>query len=86
MKRVFKGVVKNGVIVLEDDGHLPDGTKVTVIVEEPPVRQTDWAQLRKIVGLFHSGLTDVSERKEEYLAEAYYRCGRSEPPNQEGQS
>jgi hypothetical protein len=55
-------------------------------VEEPPVRQTDWAQLRKIVGLFHSGLTDVSERKEEYLAEAYYRCGRSEPPNQEGQS
>ncbi|MFA0736348.1 MAG: hypothetical protein OGMRLDGQ_002848, partial [Candidatus Fervidibacter sp.] len=26
MKRVFKGVVKNGVIVLEGDGHLPDGT------------------------------------------------------------
>jgi hypothetical protein len=34
MRRTYKGVVKNGVIVLEGDGHLPDGTEVTVIVEE----------------------------------------------------
>jgi len=75
MKRVFKGVVKNGVIVLEGDGQLPDGTKVTVIVEETTIRPTNWEQLEKIVGLFDSGLSDVSERKHEYLAEAFYRCG-----------
>jgi len=79
MRQVFKGVVKNGVIVLEGNGHLPDGTKVTVIVEETTIRPTNWEQLEKIVGLFDSGLSDVSERKHEYLAEAFYRCGETEP-------
>jgi hypothetical protein len=77
MRRVFKGVVKNGVIVLEGDGQLPDGTKVTVIVEEVKVRPTNWEQLEKIVGLFDSGLSDVSERKHEYLADAFYQCGEA---------
>jgi hypothetical protein len=87
MRRTYKGVVKNGVIVLEGDGHLPDGTKVTVIVEEKSAAtKTVWDALAEIAGIFSSGLTDVSERKDEYVAEAYYRCGRSEPSNQEGQS
>jgi hypothetical protein len=30
--REFRGIVKNGVIVLEDGGELPEGTKVRVIV------------------------------------------------------
>jgi len=47
MKRVFKGIVKNGVIVLEGDGQLPDGTKVTVIVEEVKVHPTNWSNWRK---------------------------------------
>jgi hypothetical protein len=71
MKRVFKGVVKNGVIVLEGDGHLPDGTKVTVIVEETTQpAKTVWEVLRSIAGISRSGLGDVSERKDEYVAEA----------------
>jgi len=83
MKRVFKGVVKNGVIVLEGDGQLPDGTKVTVVVEETTVRPTDWRQLERIIGLFDSGLSDVSERKHEYLADAFYRCNKDEPRGEE---
>jgi hypothetical protein len=87
MRGTYKGVVKNGVIVLEGDGHLPDGTEVTVIVEEKSAAtKTVWDALAEIAGIFSSGLTDVGERKDEYVAEAYYRCGRSEPPNQEGQS
>jgi len=71
MKRVFKGVVKNGVIVLEGDGQLPDGTKVTVVVEEAtqPV-ETVWEVLKSLAGISRSGLGDVSERKDEYVAEA----------------
>jgi hypothetical protein len=32
---VAHGRVQNGVVVLEDDVHLPDGTRVTVLPEPP---------------------------------------------------
>lgn len=84
----IKGVVKNGVIVLPDEARLPDGTEVTVLAEvqtEESICPTDWAQLQEIIGTFNSGVSDVSERKNEYLAEAYYRCGREEKAQQEGE-
>ncbi|MCS7187884.1 MAG: hypothetical protein N3B10_06330 [Armatimonadetes bacterium] len=80
MFRIYKGVVRNGVIVLEGDGQLPEGTKVTVLVEEveETAFETNWKRLSEIVGAFDSGVSDVSERKHEYLAEAYERCGRTD--------
>lgn len=74
MPRIYKGVVRNGVIVLEGNGQLPDGTKVTVVVEESAELetkpQTVWDALEGVVGIARSGLSDISERKDEYVAEA----------------
>ncbi len=78
MFRIYKGVVRNGVIVLEDDGQLPEGTKVMVLVEEEFEPETNWQRLSEIVGAFDSGVSDVSERKHEYLAQAYEQCGRTD--------
>ncbi len=51
MNRVFKGIVKGGVLVLEGDGHLPDGTEVTVIGEEKSTAtRTVWDALAEIAG------------------------------------
>lgn len=84
MPRIYKGVVRNGVIVLEGDGQLPDGTKVTVLVEEEakPEQQRVWQALREIAGKFQSGLSDVSENKDKYVAEAiewHWQQSQSKP-------
>ena len=74
MPRIFRGVVKNGVIVLEGDGQLPEGTKVTVVVEEQEEiehkPQTVWDALGMMAGAARSGSSDTSERKDECVAEA----------------
>jgi hypothetical protein len=89
--REFWGVVKNGVIVLEDGSDLPEGTKVRVIVEETAEWQPDWDGfwqfLREAwsVGLREGEqpAPDVSEKVDEYLAEAFLRREHS-PPSAEG--
>jgi hypothetical protein len=72
--REFRGVVKNGVIVLEDGGELPEGAKVRVIVEETAEWQPDWEVARQFVGGLRDreGKTDVSERVDEYLVEGFF--------------
>ncbi|MFA0749710.1 MAG: hypothetical protein SLRJCFUN_000113 [Candidatus Fervidibacter sp.] len=85
MHRIYKGIVKGGVIVLEGNGHLPDGTEVTVIVEEKSAAtKTVWDALAEIAGMFSSGLTDVSERKDEHVAEAIERHHRPDKVREEG--
>jgi hypothetical protein len=72
--REFRGIVKNGVIVLEDGSDLPEGTKVRVIVEETAEWQPDWEVARQFVGGLRDreGKTDVSERVDEYLVEGFF--------------
>jgi hypothetical protein len=89
--REFRGIVKNGVIVLEDGSDLPEGTKVRVIVEEAMEWRPDWDGfwqfLREAwsVGLREGEqpVPDVSEKVDEYLAEAFLRREHS-PPSAEG--
>jgi hypothetical protein len=89
--REFRGIVKNGVIVLEDGGELPEGTKVRVIVEEAMEWRPDWDGfwqfLREAwsVGLREGEqpAPNVSEKVDEYLAEAFLRREHS-PPSAEG--
>ena len=96
MARTFRGVVKNGVIVLEDQGHLPEGAEVTVIVGEregvtsltASASETAWEEpfeeswplLDLLVGSKGSGFSDVSERVDEYLVEFYRRERGDEEP------
>jgi hypothetical protein len=72
--REFRGVVKNGVVVLEDGGELPEGTKVRVIVEEAAEWRPNWEVARQFVGGLRDreGKTDVSERVDEYLVEGFF--------------
>ncbi|MFA0750357.1 MAG: hypothetical protein SLRJCFUN_000760 [Candidatus Fervidibacter sp.] len=79
--REYRGVVRNGVIVLEDGGDLPEGVKVRVIVEEVVEWQLDWdgfwqflreawsAELRE----GEQPASEVSEKVDEYLVEAFVR-------------
>jgi hypothetical protein len=70
----FRGVVKNGVIVLEDGNELPEGTKVRVIVEEATEWRPNWEVARQFVGGLRDreGKADVSERVDEYLVEGFF--------------
>jgi len=71
--REYRGVVKNGVVILEDGSDLPDGTKVRVIVEEAQMWQPNWEVAQRFVGGVRDkeGRTDVSEKVDYYLAEAF---------------
>ncbi|MFN3421948.1 MAG: hypothetical protein ACK40X_09525 [Armatimonadota bacterium] len=77
----FKGVVKNGVIVLLEDVKLPDRLKVQV--ETPPEfvtdemqEEVDWERrvnaLHEITGIGHSEGGSVGCQKHKYLADI---CG-----------
>jgi hypothetical protein len=91
MMQEYRGVVRNGVIVLEDGSDLPEGAKVRVIVEEAVEWQPDWdgfwqflreawlAELREDEQL----ASEVSEKVDEYLAEAFLRREHS-PSSAEG--
>ena len=82
--REFRGVVKNGVVVLEDGGELPEGAKVRVIVEEAAEWRPDWEVARQFVGGLREreGKADVSERVDEYLVEGF--SAREHLPLEEG--
>ena len=82
--REYRGVVRNGVIVLEDGSDLPEGAKVRVILEEVVEWQLDWdgfwqflreawsAELRE----GEQPASEVSEKVDEYLVEAFVRCDK----------
>jgi len=72
-----RGVLRSGnVIELDAPPPYPAGTEVTVeleVVEEEVTAASEEAtrRFRALVGAGRSGLTDLSERKHDYLADAY---------------
>lgn len=73
VKRTYRGVVRNGAIVLEPPVALPEGTEVEVSELLPP-SQPDWDVGMRYVGTVRSSedMVDVSERVDELLAEAHF--------------
>ena len=47
------------------------GVKHVLDARRRPSREELWDRAMKVVGKFHSGLPDVAQRHDEYLAEAY---------------
>jgi len=86
----IQGVMKDKrTIALQEDLTLAVGTEVLVEVKPvaaeegqglpmpSPEARTKW---RALIGAFDSGLTDVSQNKHKYLAEAYDKRPQKEPP------
>ena len=64
----FKGIVKNGVIVLPEKVKLPDGLEVEVRVKRPSKK--DWEKfMTNCVGIADD-IPDVSRHHHRYFAEA----------------
>jgi hypothetical protein len=60
---MLQGVVKNGVIVLEDGSHLPEGTKVVVrSASDAPLSE----ELMKLAGTIH-GPRDFARNHDHYI-------------------
>lgn len=72
-----RGILRSGnVIELDEQPPYPAGTEVTVELEPvdeevPAASEEATRRFRALVGAGRSGLSDVSERKHDYLAEAY---------------
>ncbi|MCE9533165.1 MAG: hypothetical protein K8T89_18865 [Planctomycetes bacterium] len=45
----FEGIVTNGIIVLDDDARLPEGTRVEVEVKESPVEEKPSSSLNTLL-------------------------------------
>jgi len=86
----IQGVMKDKrTIALQEDLTLAAGTEV--LVEVKPVAAEEGQDLptpspearakwRALIGAFDSGLTDVSQHKHKYLAEAYDKRPQKEAP------
>ncbi|GIV21258.1 MAG: hypothetical protein KatS3mg023_3009 [Armatimonadota bacterium] len=74
MRQLLHGVVKDGVIVLEEGHALPNGTAVIVIPDEAASFRPDWQKAWQTVGIGvdREGRTDISENVDRYLAEIYH--------------
>ncbi len=77
---IFKGVVKNGVIVLPEKVKLPDGLEVKVeipaeFVPEELWDEFEWERRREailaITGMGSSSGGPIGRQKHDYLAKAY---------------
>lgn len=74
----FKGVVKNGVVVLPENLKLPDGIEVEVEVPDDLISDWDEAEwerrvkaIQAMMGIGQSSGGSVGRRKHEVLAEVY---------------
>jgi hypothetical protein len=70
----YRGRVKNGVIVLEDAGTLPEGAEVIVDVvvplPEPPTTEpipSLYERLKNVVGRVHDLPPDFAEHHDHYI-------------------
>jgi hypothetical protein len=64
----YVGTVSNGVIVLENNGTLPDGTRVRVSVMEPrPASETLGQWLMRFAGTVKGLPSDMAENHDHYL-------------------
>jgi hypothetical protein len=60
----YRGTVKNGVVVLEPDAALPDGTEVKV---EPASGPTIFEKLGRLAGRAKGLPTDMARNHDHYL-------------------
>ena len=67
---IYRGHVKNGVVVLDKDVRLPDGTEVKVeaveTVEDAP-RKTLAERFRNIIGVADDLPADMAENHDHYI-------------------
>lgn len=77
MARELRGIVKGGVVVIEGDERLPDGTRVRIVVEEErPDGRLDREAVARLTEIAAKARlrkgeeprSDLSERVDEYLA------------------
>jgi hypothetical protein len=68
----FTAIVENGAIKLPPGVHLPDGTSVTVVPPEAPVKSgeeslpTLYEAFKDFVGCVNSGVGDLAENHDHY--------------------
>lgn len=61
----YRGRVKNGVVVLEGDVQLPEGTPVTVEPVEPPVAEDPLFRMSELA--VDTGIPDLATNVDHYL-------------------
>ncbi len=64
---VYRGHVKNGVVVLDPEVKLPEGIEVRVEPATPPPRKTLAEQLGDLVGSVPDLPPDMAEQHDHYL-------------------
>ena len=64
---IYRGYVKDGTIVLDEDVSLPDGTEVHVEPIPAPRRKTLAERFQNIIGAVDDLPTDVAENHDHYL-------------------
>ena len=64
----LEGTVQNGVVVLENGQHLPEGARVDVIVRETPAPPATLPQrLLKLAGTVDDLPADMAKRHDHYI-------------------
>jgi predicted DNA-binding antitoxin AbrB/MazE fold protein len=63
---VLEGIVKNGVIVPDQPGQLPEGTRVRIVVE-PEVKKPTLAGLLKYAGALDDMPADFAQQHDHYI-------------------
>jgi hypothetical protein len=64
---VYRGIVKNGVVVIEPWVGLPEGTEVKVEPVSPPARKTLAEQLGDLIGSVPDLPADMAAQHDHYL-------------------
>jgi len=64
---IYRGEVRNGLVVLEPGCQLPEGIAVTVQPVAPPARETLAAQLGDLIGSVPDLPSDMAEQHDHYL-------------------
>jgi len=64
---IYRGHVKNGVVVFDDDARLPDGTAVQVQPVEATERKTLAERLQNVIGIVDDLPADMAQNHDHYL-------------------
>ncbi len=67
---IYRGHVKNGIVVLDEDVRLPDGTQVKVEAVQPAndaPRTTLGERFRNIIGVASDLPADMAENHDHYI-------------------
>jgi hypothetical protein len=64
---VLNGIVQNGVIIVPDQQALPEGAKVTIVIETPERPPTLAERLLKHAGTVPGLPSDLAEQHDHYI-------------------